>query len=357
MAKSKKNKKSKDKADSSPVKSVLEEVLAAAGDESTAYILGSNYAKMKVRGVISTQLPTVDAAMGRGGVPLGRLTILHGAESSGKTTLALHVVAETQSLGGVAVYIDKECKLDPDYAKQVGVDTDHLIISQPGDIESIFSFVDGITSRANKIREIKGRRIPILIVLDSINPCKTKAQIEAGYGVEKIGDAAGAFSRYLPKLMPKVFKEDVALLFISQVRTKIGVKFGDQEEISGGWATKHHATIVAYVRRATGSEKDEDGVKTAHNAIVDIRKNQIYPPFRKAPVVVRYGQGFDRARSLIVQCEKDEILSRNGAWYSYGDERLANGIDNAVSLLNGNPELYGKLLSEFREKRGWEYGI
>jgi len=350
-------KKSQSKPDSSPGKNVLEEILAAAGDESNAYVLGSNYAKMKVRGVIGTQLATVDAAMGRGGIPLGRLTVLHGAESSGKTTLALHIVSETQSLGGVAVYIDKECKLDPDYAKQVGVDTDHLIISQPDDIERIFSFIDGITLRASKIREIKGRRIPILIVLDSINPCKTKAQIEAGYGVEKIGDAAGAFSRYLPKVMPKVFKEDVALLFISQVRTKIGVAYGDKEEISGGWATKHHATIVAYVRRATGSEKDEDGVKTAHNAIVDIRKNQIFPPFRKAPVVVRYGQGFDKSRSLIVQCERDGILTRSGAWYSRGDDRLANGIDSTVALLNENDQLRSELLSELRTKHGWEYGI
>lgn len=350
MASSKKSPDGPDKGDVAT--QVLQGILEEMEDDS-AQLLGSDANMLKIRGVISTQNVAIDKSIGRGGVPLGRLTILHGGEGSGKTTLALQIVAEVQRMGGVAVYCDKEYKLDPEYAAKLGVDTKRLIISQPSYLERAFQTWKAVISKAAEIRQKQGKRIPILIVLDSMNACITKMEYEGDEEDQHYAPAARIFSTQLPKLIPEVNKEDVALLFISQVRKKIGVMFGDDEDVAGGNAPKFYASLIMHIKRV-GTERDEKTKqKEANKLVVECKKNQIAPPFRKAEVIINYGSGFDGDRSLIdVACDL-KIMEKAGAYYKYKGESLGQGMKATKKALRKNPSLRAEIEKKVRKSEGW----
>jgi len=330
---------------------VLDSIRSKLGDDS-AMLLGSDGLAIKIRGVISTQCATIDAAIGRGGIPRSRLTLLHGMEGSGKTTLALHIVAETQRLGGVAVYIDKEYKLDPDYARAIGVNIDQLVLAQPPHLESVFATCEGVIERAAELRK-GGERIPILIVLDSMNAAITKAQYEGEWEDKHMAPQARVYSELLPKLMPKVSKEDVALLWISQVRKKM-VMFGNDTETAGGNAPKFYASLLLDVRRVA-TNKDSDGEKVANKLVVECKKNQIAPPFRKAEVLIDYGHGINQEQALVAQGVADGIIKKAGNAYEYKGEKLGGqGLPAAAKALKKDTEKRDAIHKELYKR--WQSG-
>jgi recombination protein RecA len=351
--------KAKAKAKATPESDIADDVLEGIRNEigeGGAFLLGDDSVQLKIRGVISTQCPTLDVAIGRGGTPLARLSILHGGEGSGKTTIALHLVAECQQMGGVAVYIDKEYKLDPDYAQNIGVNIKKMIISQPGSCEDVCTVIGSAIAKAAAYRERTGRRVPILVVVDSLNACIAQAVINGEVGDHHIAPEARVWSRQLPQLVEKCAKEDVALVFISQVRKKIGVMFGSDEELAGGNAPKFYASLIMYVRRVgTVKEGDEKNVEKVGSKIeVECRKNQIAPPFKKAKFNIVYGKGVDYEHSLLIQCEKLDLVEKSGTWYSYGGERIGQGIQAAAKQLRSNTELRGSLVRVMRKAMGWD---
>ena len=330
---------------------MISEILGEIGGEDGAQLLGSEGLAIKIRGTISTQAPGVDAAIGRGGIPLGRLSILHGAEGSGKTTLALHIVAEAQRLGGVAIYADKEYKLDPEYAANIGVDTSRLIITQPPHLEKVFDTAEKVIKKAAAHRNRTGERVPILFVLDSMNAAITKAQLEGEWTDKHMAPQARVYSELLPKIIPQVSKEDVALLFISQVRQKMNIQFGDADDIAGGKAPKFYASLIMKVTRI-GNTK-EDGEKIANNVRVECVKNQIAPPFKKAECKIVYGKGFDKEDSLIWLAEKNGIIQKAGAYFKHDGENIGQGVKAASEKLREDKGWFDDIMSETREKMGW----
>lgn len=330
---------------------VLDGILDEMGDASGAQLLGSDGLSLKIRGVISTQNFEIDGAIGRGGVPLGRLTIVHGGEASGKTTLALHLVSEVQKMGGIAVYIDLEYKLDPDYAAKLGVDTKRLIISQPPHLEAAFMLVAGVVKRAAALRERLGKRVPILVVLDSMNAAITKHMHEAEYDAIEMAGPARVMSAKLPKLIPIVSKEDVALVFISQVRKKMNVMYGDDEEIACGNAPKFYASLVLHVKRLA---KEREGENTVGNKVrIECKKNQIAPPFKKADVMVRFGKGFDKEQAVITRGVTLGVLEHKGTTFSLDGEKIGIGIGNACKALRRQPELRARVFETVRKAEAW----
>jgi len=327
---------------------VLEGLLEDCGQDS-AQLLGSDGLAIKIRGVISTQSATIDAATGRGGIPRSRLTIIHGPEASGKTTLALHLVAETQRLGGVAVYVDKEYKLDPEYASAVGVDTSKLILSQPPYLEKAFEFFDKVIDRARDMR-LKGIKAPILIILDSMNAAIGKAQFEGGWDQNHMAVNARVYSQCLPKLIPRIHTEDIALVWISQVRKKMNVQFGDDNDIAGGQAPRFYASMIMNVKRI--GKIGNDGEKTGSKTLVECKKNQIAPPFKKAECEIIWGEGFNQTGSLLDQAVRDGFVKQKGAFYRYKDNVIGQGRDAAIK--NISPELAARLIKKIEFKRGWE---
>lgn len=325
---------------------VLDGILEEVGDAG-AQLLGSDGLALKIRGVISTGNIGVDRAIGRWGIPLGRLTIVHGAEASGKTTLALQAVAECQATGGVAVYIDKEYKLDPDYAAALGVDIKRLIIVQPSYLEKVFTIIEAIVGRAASIRKKSGKRIPILVVLDSMNACITKHMFEAeDYDTVEIAGPPRVWSQKLPKLMPLVSAEDVALCFISQVRTKIGVMFGDPDDICGGNAPKFFASLIIHMKYV-GAER-KDGEKFANKVRVECKKNQIAPPFKKHEVLINYGYGMDSEYSTITDGAKVGILKKSGGIYSYKDIVIGKSLLKSAKALKKNTKLRDEIIAKIK---------
>jgi recombination protein RecA len=333
------------------MKFLLEGMQEAIGEEN-AMLLGSDEVALKIRGVISTRIPALDVAIGRGGVPLGRVTILHGGEGSGKTTLCLQLVAEVQSRGGWAIYFDNEHKLDPDYAEALGVDKNRLLISQPSTLEQFFDGTFKLVEKIKERREATGKRKPVLIVLDSINAAIAKAVLDAEAGDHHIAPEARIWSRQLPKLVKVLSHEDIALVLISQVRKKIGVMFGDPDDIGGGQAPRFYASLIMKVIRV-GNEKEE-GVKIANKIEVDCRKNQIAPPFKKAAFIIKYGKGADAARSLLKECERLGLVTKAGTWYSMDGERIGMGEIAATKFLRKHPEIRAELNKKFREAMNWE---
>jgi len=357
---------------------MVDTLIAKAG-EGTAQLLGSDGMAIKIRGVLSTQCPTIDAAIGRGGVPLGRLTIIHGSEGCGKTTLALHLVAECQHQGGLAIYIDKEYKLDPDYAKGIGVDVGSLIISQPPYLEKCLEIIDEAIEKVARYRIESGVRVPLLVILDSMNAAISKDMYSGDYEDQTMASVARVYSQKLPKLIPKVSQEDVALVFISQVREKVGVMYGNKEEICGGRAPKFHASLILEVIRK-GSMKGEDdgkkddgkkddgdkkrGKKDKDAEIIGnlnevyVRKNQIAPPFKRAEFEVIYGKGIDFSGSLVRRAQALGILEKSGSWYATTEgERIGNGFTAAREALAQNDGLRGLIAERVRCASSWYSGL
>jgi recombination protein RecA len=332
--------------------------LIKVGGEGTAIVLGSDDLSVKIRGVISTQCPAIDKALGRGGVPFGRLTIIHGPEASGKTTLCLHLVAECLRMDGVVVYIDKEYKLDPDYAMALGVDPKRLVISQPPYLEKAFETMDAVITMAKKRREATGVRVPILIVLDSMNSAITKREFEGDWEDEHMAPGARVYSRLLPKLIPKVSSEDVALVFISQIREKMNITYGNKDEIAGGKAPKFYASVIMDVHRkeavTKAGKKDSEGKETKGEAVgneceVYVRKNQVAKPFKRANFRIYYGEGIDNAGAVLQWGEELGVVEKAGTWFSFAGERLGQGFEAARNHLKKHKDVSDAIRAKCEE--------
>lgn len=328
----------------------LVDELVKEGGPGTAQILGGDGLKIAVRGLISTRIVSLDRAIGRAGIPLGRLTIIHGPESSGKTTLALMLVAECQAMGGVVVYIDVEYKLDPEYAATLGVDLDRLVISQPPYLERVFAIIEKATLRARALRSKTGKRVPILIVLDSMNAAISKVQFEGDWDdADSYAPQARVYSQKLPKIIPIISKEDVAVLFISQIREKIGITFGNKDKVAGGKAPKFYASLMLDVGnmgkiKGEGADDDEKASKafrTGQRTRVIVRKNQIAPPFKEAEFDIVYGKGVDLVGDIFDIAVAEGAIEKSGSWYSVGGKRLGQGKDNAKRNLTERDLLAG----------------
>ena len=297
--------------------------------------LGEN-GKMQVDAV-STGSLSLDAALGIGGLPRGRIIEIYGPEASGKTTLALHVVAEVQKKGGVAAYIDVEHALDPVYARALGVDVDSLLVSQPDAGEQALEIMEAL---------VRSGAVDI-VVMDSVAALVPQAEIDGEMGDAHVGLQARLMSQAMRKLAPVVSKSNCLALFINQLRMKVGVMYGNPEVTSGGNALKYYASVRLDVRRV-------ETIKDGANAIgshtrVKVVKNKLAPPFKQAEFDVLYGIGISRDSELVDLAVKLDIVERTGSWFAYNGERLAQGRDNVRELLRSNPELSAEIEQKVRE--------
>lgn len=316
----------------------LVDELESEGGEGTAQILGSDERAIKIRGVVSTQCYQADEALGRGGIPLARLTIIHGKEGCGKTTICLHLVAECQRMGGIVLYIDKEYKLDPDYAKAIGVDTKRLIISQPGTLEKVYKIIKATIKKAAEYRKRTGKRVPVLIVLDSINAALAAAVINGDEDDKHVAPQARVHSRELPQVIMEASKEDVALVFISQYRKKIGgMTFGDGNDIAGGNAPRYYASVIMQVTKIGTTKEDDE--KVSNKTRIECVKNQVAPPFRKGEFEIRYGIGIDRIASLLDAALDRGVIVQKGAWFSHDGDRIGQGRANVLEFLREHEDV------------------
>jgi len=273
----------------------------------------------------------VDIALGIGGYPRGRVIEIYGPESSGKTTLTLHAIAEAQKLGGIAAFIDAEHAFDRGYAEKLGVNTEELIISQPDNGEQALEIADNL---------IRSGAID-LVVIDSVAALTPKAEIEGEMGESKVGLHARLMSQALRKLTGTISKTNCTLFFINQLREKIGVMFGNPETTTGGNALKFYASVRIDIRRST---QIKDGEEVVGNRIrVKVVKNKVAPPFRSAEFDIYYGEGISKAGELIDLGVQHGIIAKSGSWFSYGDTKLGQGRDAVRQLLKDNQELADEL--------------
>ena len=280
----------------------------------------------------------LDRALGIGGVPRGRIVEIFGPESSGKTTLTLHIIAEAQRRGGLCAFIDAEHALDPKYAGQLGVDTDNLLVSQPDHGEQALAIADKLL-RSNALD---------VVVIDSVAALVPKAEIEGEMGDYHVGTQARLMSQAMRKLTGSVNKSRACLIFINQIRMKIGVMFGNPETTTGGNALKFYSSIRMDIRRIGTVKAGQDAV--GNRTRVKVVKNKLAPPFRDAEFDITFGEGISRTGELIDLGLEHEIISRSGTWFSYGEERLGQGRDNVKSLLKERPELMDELEGKIRAK-------
>jgi len=289
---------------------------------------------------ISTGSISIDWALGVGGVPRGRVIEVFGPESSGKTTLALQVIAQAQKLGGVAAFVDAEHALDAQYAKQLGVDLDNLLVSQPDNGEQALEIVE-VLIRSNGVD---------VVVVDSVAALVPRAEIEGEMGDAQMGLQARLMSQALRKLTGVVSKSKTCLIFINQLREKIGVMFGNPETTTGGRALKFYSSVRIDIRRI-GAIKDGDATIGGRTR-VKIVKNKVAPPFREAEFDVMYGQGISREGDLLDQASERNIVEKSGTWFSYGGERLGQGRENAKTFLKDNPKIANAIEEKLRTAMG-----
>ena len=301
--------------------------------------MGADSPRVRVD-AIPTGAINLDAAIGVGGIPRGRVSEIFGPESSGKTTLALHVVGNSQRQGGAAAYIDAEHALDVEYAKKLGVDVDNLLVSQPDTGE-----------QALEITEILVRSGAVdVIVIDSVAALVPKAEIEGEMGDSLPGLQARLMSQALRKLAGAINRSRTAVVFINQLREKIGVMFGNPETTTGGRALKFYASVRMDIRRIA-SIKDGD-VVVGGRTRVKVVKNKVAPPFREAEFDVMYGEGVSRTGDLLDLAVDRRIVEKSGAWFAYGGERLGQGRENAKQFLKDNPEVYKAIDERVRRELG-----
>ena len=298
--------------------------------------LGDNAGNTDIE-VIPTGCLTLDIALGIGGMPRGRMIEIYGPESSGKTTVALHVVAEAQKLGGVAAFIDAEHALDPVYAKKLGVNLDELYVSQPDSGEQALDIVDAL---------LRSSAVDIIVV-DSVAALTPKAEIEGDMGDSHVGLQARLMSQALRKLTAIVNKSKTCVIFINQLREKVGVMFGNPETTPGGKALKFYASIRIDVRKAD-LLKDSDGA-VGNKTRAKIVKNKLAPPFRQAEFDIIYGEGISREGCIIDMGVAYGVLEKSGAWFSYNGEKVANGRDKMRQYLKDNPEIMAEMDRKIRE--------
>lgn len=287
---------------------------------------------------ISTGSMELDIALGTGGLPKGRVVEIYGPESSGKTTLTLHAIAEAQKAGGVAAFIDAEHALDPVYAKSIGVDIDNLIVSQPDTGEQALEIVDALV-RSSAID---------LIVIDSVAALVPKAEITGEMGDSHMGLQARLMSQALRKLTGIIRKSNTCVIFINQLRMKIGVMFGNPETTTGGNALKFYASVRLDIRRST-QIKNTDGAVLGNKTRVKVVKNKVAPPFRTTEFDIMYGEGISKVGEVLDLGVEYEIVKKSGSWFSYGDTKLGQGRDAVKTLLLDNPELMEELEVKIRE--------
>jgi recombination protein RecA len=290
--------------------------------------------------VISTGSIALDGALGVGGVPRGRVVEIFGPESSGKTTLALNIVAQAQNEGGVAAFIDAEHAIDARYAGNLGVDMENLLISQPDTGEQALEITDTL---------VRSGAVDV-IVIDSVAALVPRAEIEGDMGDSHMGLQARLMSQALRKLTATISKSKTCVIFINQIRMKIGVMFGNPETTTGGNALKFYSTVRLDIRRIA-SIKDGERIVGSRTR-VKVVKNKVAPPFREAEFDIIYGQGISRAGELVDLGTDLKILEKSGTWFSLDEERLGQGRDNVVSFLKSNPELAGKLETRIRSGLG-----
>lgn len=290
--------------------------------------------------VIPTGSISLDAVLGVGGVPRGRVIEIYGPESSGKTTLALHVVAQAQSLGGVAAFVDAEHALDVRYAKRLGVGIDDLLVAQPDSGE-----------QALEITEILVRSGGVdVVVVDSVAALVPRAEIEGEMGDAQVGVQARLMSQALRKLTAAISKSRTSVIFINQIRHKIGVFYGSPETTSGGNALKFYASLRLDIRRI-GQIKEGTEV-VGNRTRVKVVKNKLAPPFREAEFDLIYGQGISLAGDILDQAVNHGLIDKSGAWYSFDGERIGQGRNNVIRFLGDNPEMTTTLEGQVREKLG-----
>ncbi len=279
----------------------------------------------------------LDIALGVGGYPKGRIIEIYGPESSGKTTLAIHAIAEAQKAGGIAAIIDAEHAFDPYYAKKLGVDTDELLISQPDDGEQALEIADSL---------IRSGAIDI-IVIDSVAALTPKAEIEGDMGESKMGLQARLMSQALRKLTANISRTKTCCVFINQLREKIGVMFGNPETTTGGNALKFYASVRLDIRRI-GQIKDGEDIQGNHTR-VKVVKNKVAPPFRKAEFDIMYGEGISKTGEIVDMGVELGIIKKSGSWFSYGDTKLGQGRESVKNLLRDNEELAHELETKILE--------
>jgi recombination protein RecA len=289
---------------------------------------------------ISTGAISIDYALGIGGLPRGRVVEIFGPESSGKTTLALQVIAEAQRAGGMAAFVDAEHALDAQYAQKLGVDLDNLLVSQPDHGEQALEIVE-VLIRSGSID---------VVVVDSVAALVPKAEIEGEMGEAQMGLQARLMSQALRKLTGVVAKSKTILIFINQLREKIGVMFGNPETTTGGRALKFYASVRVDIRRIA-SIKDGDQIIGGRTR-VKIVKNKVAPPFREAEFDVMYGEGISREGDLIDLAVEKRIVEKSGAWFAYGGERLGQGRENAKQFLKENPDVRRTIEERVRRELG-----
>ena len=287
--------------------------------------------------VIPTGSITLDVALGVGGYPKGRIIEIFGPESSGKTTLAIHAIAEAQKAGGIAAFIDAEHAFDSFYAQKLGVDVDNLLISQPDNGEQALEIADSL---------IRSSAIDI-IVIDSVAALTPKAEIEGEMGDSKMGLQARLMSQALRKLTANISKTNTCCIFINQLRDKIGVMFGNPETTTGGNALKFYASVRVDVRRTTQIKDGDEAL--GNRTKVKIVKNKMAPPFKKAEFDIVYGEGISRVGEVIDLAVEYDIIKKSGSWFSYGDSKLAQGREAVKNLLTDNIELCDEIEAKIRE--------
>jgi recombination protein RecA len=289
---------------------------------------------------ISTTSLSLDAAVGVGGVPRGRIVEIYGPESSGKTTLALHIVAEAQKAGGVAAYIDAEHAMDAEYAGKLGVDIDQLLISQPDSGEQALEIAEALV-RSNGVD---------VIVVDSVAALVPRAELDGEMGDSLPGLQARLMSQALRKLTAIVAQSNTCFIFINQIREKIGVMFGNPETTTGGRALKFYSSLRLDIRRI-GAIKDGDRI-VGNRTKVKVAKNKVAPPFRECEFDIMYGEGISREGDLLDLAVAQRAVEKSGAWFSYKGERLGQGRENAKQALKDNPEILRKIDRDVKMKLG-----
>src|SRR6187401_608608 len=293
---------------------------------------------------ISTGSISIDWALGVGGLPRGRVIEIFGPESSGKTTLALQTIAQAQKLGGVAAFVDAEHALDAQYAQKLGIDLENLLVSQPDNGEQALEIVE-VLVRSNGVD---------VVVVDSVAALVPRAEIEGEMGEAQMGLQARLMSQALRKLTGVVAKSKTCLIFINQLREKIGVMFGNPETTTGGRALKFYSSVRVDIRRI-GAIKDGEAVVGGRTR-VKIVKNKVAPPFREAEFDVMYGEGISREGDLIDQGVERNIIEKSGTWFSYGGERLGQGRENAKTFLKQNKEMAAQIEARLRKEMGLPTG-
>ena len=299
--------------------------------------LGADADAMKEIPVISTGALSLDLALGVGGVPRGRIIEIYGPESSGKTTLTLHIVAEAQKLGGMAAFIDAEHALDPSYARRLGVNIDELLVSQPDNGEQALEIAEALV-RSNALD---------VIVIDSVAALVPKSEIEGDMGQATMGVQARLMSQALRKLTGAIHKTNTVVIFINQIRMKIGVMFGSPETTTGGNALKFYASVRMDIRRVESITKGEETI--GNHVRVKVVKNKVAPPFRKAEFDIFFNHGISRESSIIEEAVNVGVLNKSGTWFSYNDNRLGQGKENVRQYLVENPKICDELEAKVRQ--------